>query len=114
FSQAVVEIAPEPLVALDAELRIKVANTAFARLFRSTPEAAQGGRLFDLARDQPAVEKLRMTLQGILPTSSGLTEDVITFDLPEAGPTRLSVSARQIGSGLRAYPLILLSLRPVG
>jgi two-component system CheB/CheR fusion protein len=115
FAQAVIETTHEPMAALDAQLRIKIANDAFCRLFRTTREQMQE-RLFldavhDCARD---VGDFRNTLERVLPGGENLTDHPVEIDLPDAGPTRLTINARQIASGSRSYPMILLSLQRSG
>jgi two-component system, chemotaxis family, CheB/CheR fusion protein len=111
FAQAVVQSTPEPLAILTKDLRVRTANDAFARLFRTTPEKIEACPFFDLATDQAAMKDLRKALEGVLPTNASLTEYETRIDLPAAGSARLLVNARRISSAKRSYPLILLSLR---
>jgi two-component system, chemotaxis family, CheB/CheR fusion protein len=112
FAQAVTENNREPVAVLNGEFRIKVANEAFYRLFRTTREYAQDRSFFETVQDNGKLGTLRHALEGILPTSERLTDFEVQMDLAGAGMTRLLVNAQQIGRGQqRTYPLILLSLR---
>ena len=57
------------------------------------------------------MKELRAELDGIIPTRGSLTDREVQIDIPGAGSKRLLVNARQVISGSRNYPLILLSLR---
>jgi two-component system, chemotaxis family, CheB/CheR fusion protein len=112
LAQAVIETTREPLAALTADLKIKSANDAFYRLFKTTKEHAEGHSFFDLVKSPGKLDGLKQALEDILPTNACLTNHEVGIDLPEAGPTALIVNVRQIASAVRTYPLILLSLRP--
>jgi two-component system CheB/CheR fusion protein len=115
FAQAVIESTHEPMAALNAHLRIKIANDAFYRLFRTTRELTQDRLFLDAVHDcQRDVGDFRSALERVLPGGENLTDHRVEIDLPGAGPTRLTINARQIASGSRAYPMILLSLQRAG
>lgn len=42
YAEGIVETVREPLVVLDADLRVRSANRSFYHTFRLTPEATQG------------------------------------------------------------------------
>lgn len=112
FGRAVFETTREPLVALDAELRIKMANHAFYRLFGVAREQPEERMFLDLANDHGQFAEFKAALSGILPSRESLTDDEIGVDLPTAGRLRLSVNARQI-VGAQNYPCILLSVQRI-
>jgi two-component system CheB/CheR fusion protein len=66
YSAAIVETVREPLVLLDAGLRVLVANAAFYRAFGVTPELVRRRSLFDLADgrwDAPELHNVLRALQ---------------------------------------------------
>ena len=111
FAQAVIESTSEPLAVLTTELRISVANDAFAAFFHTTVDGIQGRPLAEVARDHSTAKKLRTILEGILPTNGRLTDYPLQLDISGLGPTQVFVNARQIARGTRSYPLIVLSFR---
>jgi two-component system CheB/CheR fusion protein len=113
FAEAVIESTADPMVALDVNLRVKKANSAFYRLFKTTKERAEGNPFFDAFKESEAASVLRAQLEGILPTHSRLTNHEVQIDLPGSGPTRLVINVHEIASGTRTYPLILLTLRRI-
>jgi PAS domain-containing protein len=46
FAMSIVETVRQPLIVLDMELRIKMANRAFYRLFKVSPQEAEGRLVF--------------------------------------------------------------------
>ena len=111
FAEAVISSAAEPLAVLTRELRITSANDAFARLFRTTRESMHARLLSDVTGGRSGSEEFRSLVEGIIPMGGNLTNAVASIDLPDMGPARLMVNARQIMNGTRSYPLILMSLR---
>jgi PAS domain S-box-containing protein len=59
FAESIVETVREPLVVLDADLRIISANRAFHRTFRVLPEEAEGRRIYELDEHQWNIPRLR-------------------------------------------------------
>jgi two-component system, chemotaxis family, CheB/CheR fusion protein len=109
FELAVFETTREPLVALDAELRIKMANHAFYRLFGLEREFPEGRLFLDVANDHGEFVEFKNALADILPSRSNLTDYELSVVLPDAGVVRLLVTGRQV-VGAKTYPCILLSL----
>jgi two-component system CheB/CheR fusion protein len=114
FAQAVIESTHEPMLVLNTDLRIKNANDAFHRLFGTTRDRALGQPLFEAINNVGQPDQLRVALDGVLSNHTGLQEHEIQLVLPQTGTTRLLVTARQVASGARTYPLIVLSLRRPG
>ena len=111
FARAVISSAPEPLAVLTSDLRVTAANDAFARALHADLDAIVERSLFESVRDHGAMKELRTALEGILPTANGLTDYEVRMELPEIGARRFLIDARQIVSGTRSYPMILLSIR---
>jgi two-component system, chemotaxis family, CheB/CheR fusion protein len=111
FSQAVVESTREPLAVLDAQLCIQVANDAFFRLFATSREHTRHRPVFDILHDRGRIGEFRSALEGIFPGGASLTAHEIEIELTPGRPSRLVIDARQIASGSRSYPLILVSIR---
>ena len=52
FAEGIVGTVREPLVVLDADLRVRIANRSFYQTFHVTPEKTEGRLLFDLGNRQ--------------------------------------------------------------
>jgi len=111
IAQAVIETTREPLAALTPDLRIRSANEAFYRLFKTTRERAENHSFFDVVNEPEKLGVLRSELEKILPNKQSLLNYEVGVDLPGTGPTALVINVWQIASAARTYPLILLSIR---
>ncbi len=113
LAQAVLDTTREAFAVLTPDFRIQNANEAFYRLFEIPKERAQEQALFDVLKLSDKTQGLRQALEGILPTHMSLTEHKVRIDLPSVGASTLVINVRQIASGVRTYPLVLLSVRLV-
>jgi two-component system cell cycle sensor histidine kinase/response regulator CckA len=80
YSVAIVETVREPLVLLDAGLRVLVANAAFYRAFGGSPEVIRRRSVFDLAEGRWDAPELHRVLQA-------LQERDVTFENHEVRVT---------------------------
>src|SRR5512140_1898538 len=67
YAENIVETVREPLVVLNAELKILTANHRFYDTFKVTPEATIGNFIYDLGNRQWDIPKLRVLFEAILP-----------------------------------------------
>jgi chemotaxis methyl-accepting protein methylase/signal transduction histidine kinase/chemotaxis response regulator CheB len=66
FAMSIVETVRQPLLVLDTELRIRMANQAFCRTFQVSPREAEGELVYSLARGSWDLPGLRDALDGLL------------------------------------------------
>ncbi len=66
YAEAVVETVPEPLVVLNAELRVLKSNRAFYQMFQLTPTQTEQQLIFELGNGQWNLPQLRSILAEIL------------------------------------------------
>ncbi|HXF96529.1 MAG TPA: PAS domain S-box protein [Gemmatimonadales bacterium] len=103
----------EPLLVLDANLRLVMANRAFYRAFGGTPEEALGRPLYELHGhlfDSPA---LRTLLEAILPQNTAFDDFEHSVELPELGHRVLVLNARRLYREAHKTDLILLAVEDV-
>jgi two-component system CheB/CheR fusion protein len=109
FAEAVVDTVREPLMVLDEALRVRSANQAFYRFFKSTPEQIQGKLLYELGSGQWNISALRSLLEDILPKDKSFNDFVLEADFPELGRRRLLLNARRIERRDGTPAMILLA-----
>ena len=63
YTQSILRTVREPLLVLDADLRLRTANDAFYRTFQAKPEEAQGRLIFELGSGQWDIPALRKLLE---------------------------------------------------
>ena len=67
YAESIVETVREPLLVIDADLKIISANRNFYRTFKVTPGETIGSFIYDLGNKQWDIPKLRDLLEEVLP-----------------------------------------------
>ena len=92
----IIDAVRQPLILLDAELRVISANRAFFRAFAVTPEKTIGQHLADVSDHPPSVSALRDFL-GLFQAKGAALEDYeIEIELPGLGKRALLLNAEKI------------------
>jgi two-component system CheB/CheR fusion protein len=110
YAEAIVETVREPLVVLDADLRVARANATFYQCFRVEPSETVGYSLFELGHGQWNIPSLHTLLEELLSTEQSFKEFKVEHDFPNLGHKILQLSARRIlreGKPIKAQPLLL-------
>jgi two-component system CheB/CheR fusion protein len=110
YSDSIIATIGQPLVALDADLRVISASTSFYRIFAVGPAETVGRPLHEVGSclDVQALRKFLATLRR--GDDVGLDDVEITITLPALGIRSFKVSARTIGDEPAARRKILLSI----
>lgn len=108
FAVDILETVGQPLLVLDNHLRIRSANKAFYRVFRTREEETENKLIYDLGSRQWDIPELRNLLEGILPNESTIFEYEITCDFPQIGQRTMLLNAREIVREEGGEKLILL------
>jgi two-component system, chemotaxis family, CheB/CheR fusion protein len=113
FSAAVVETVREPLLVLDGELRIQMANRAFYDVFRLTPAEVQNRLLYELDNRQWDIPQLREQLGQILPQNTQINDFEVEGTFSRLGRRSMVLSARRIPGADHRGALILLAVEDI-
>lgn len=109
FSGAIIATLREPLLVLDAGLRVVMANRAFYSFFRTVPGRTMGRRIYDLGNRQWNIPALRRLLEKILPRHAKFTDFAVEHVFPKVGRKKMLLNARAVRiKGARG--LILLAM----
>ena len=100
----------QPLVVLDAGLKVMSANSTFYRHCRVTPPETVGRFIFDLGNGQWNIPALRQLLEKILPQQQIIEGFAVEHDFPDLGRQHMEINARRIVSAPENPPLILLAI----
>jgi two-component system CheB/CheR fusion protein len=109
---AIIATVRSPLVILDTDLRVVMANRAFYETYRLTPEEGERPLLFELGNRQWDIPRLRALLEDVLARDRVVEDVEIELDLPGAGRRTVCVNARRAPVPGQP-PLILLALEDV-
>ena len=109
FAETIVETIREPLLVLDAELRVQRANRAFYRYFQVEPADTERRRIFELGDGHWNIPALRTLLKKLLPTNHAFADYEVEHTFPGIGRRVLLLNAQRIDS----VPLILLAMEDI-
>jgi two-component system, chemotaxis family, CheB/CheR fusion protein len=108
YAEAIVETVRQPLLVLDAALRVVTANRAFHDMFQVAPPETAGRFLYDLGSGEWNIPKLRQLLEEILPESTTFQGFEVEHEFGAIGRRVLVLNASRLETpGQR---LILLAI----
>jgi two-component system CheB/CheR fusion protein len=111
LAESIVNTIREPLLVLNADLKVVAANRSFYKIFKEIPEQTVGRLLFELGKGQWNIPTLRDLLKDVLSSNQTVENYLVEQDFPDIGPRKIRINARamtgQIGSDLQ---LILLAM----
>ncbi|MBI4660506.1 MAG: PAS domain-containing protein [Verrucomicrobia bacterium] len=113
FAAGVVQTAREPMLVLDAELRVLAASKSFFETFRLAPDQTVRRLLHELGGGAWNLPRLRQMLEEIVPRDTCFGDFEVEHDFPGLGQKSLLLSARKITYEDFGYSLILLALEDV-
>ena len=110
FAQGIVQTVREPLLVLDAGLRVRSANPSFYRTFRVDPAETEGRSVFDLGDRQWDIPALRVLLEEVLPRQRHFDDFEVDHDFKGLGRRWMVLNARRLPPDGRRPELILLAI----
>ncbi|HET8846966.1 MAG TPA: CheR family methyltransferase, partial [Ktedonobacteraceae bacterium] len=115
YAEAIVETVREPLLVLDADLRVQRANTAFYLLFGGVPQEVDGQFLYELGKGQWNIPQLRTLLEKVLVVNQSFHDFEVEHDFSTLGHRIMLLNGRRIlrhGQQIRNL-LILLAIEDI-
>ncbi|HYE45653.1 MAG TPA: histidine kinase dimerization/phosphoacceptor domain -containing protein [Caulobacter sp.] len=96
LAQAIVDTIHEPLLVLDARLRVMAASRAFCETFMVDRDETQGALLYDLGEGQWDIPGLRLLLETIIPEHTAMDGFEVSHDFPRLGLRTMLLNARKV------------------
>ena len=112
LAQTILDTLREPILVLDAALRVETANKSFYRTFRVKPEATEHKLIHELGDGQWNIPKLRVLLEGILSGEPQAEDFEVESEFPGIGQRFMILNARRIERATR-QPMILLAIEDI-
>ncbi len=111
FAENIIQTVREPLLVLDHELRVVMANKAFLGLFHVKRKETEGRVIKDLGRHEWDISVLEDLLKNVMKSDKVFEDFRVEADFPRLGPRTMLLNARKLkaasdGSG----PLVLLAM----
>ncbi|MDP9000666.1 MAG: PAS domain-containing protein [Myxococcota bacterium] len=117
YAENIVATIREPLLVLDADLRVKSANHAFYELFRVDPNDTVGSSIFDLGNGQWNIPKLRDALRWILPHGDEMRDLEVEHTFDAIGERTMLLNAKRVSLAEeqedQGEDLVLLALEDI-
>jgi len=113
FAEGIIATVREPLVVLDADLRIVSASRSFYETFHVTPDQTERRLLYDVGSRQWDIPELKRLLQDVLPRQTEMQDFKVEHDFPDLGHRVMLLNARQIYHPDQRPPLILLAMEDI-
>src|SRR3954454_3025955 len=107
YAQNIVDTVREPLLILDATLRVQSANRAFYQTFHVSPGETEGRLIYELGNGQWDIPDLRRLLEDIVPTSSVFNDFELEHTFPAIGRRAMLLNARKLQAGHHGELLVL-------
>lgn len=112
YIKTVVDIVREPVLILDKDLHVMVANESFYQTFQVDPKDTEKKLVYDLGDGQWNIPALRKLLDDILPKNTFFKGFEVIHEFPAIGRKVMILNARQIHSK-QLPPIILLAMEDV-
>jgi diguanylate cyclase (GGDEF)-like protein/PAS domain S-box-containing protein len=113
YAENIVETVREPLVVLNADLKVLTANHSFYDIFKVTPEETIGNFIYDLGNRQWDIPRLRVLVEEILPKDTVINGYEVEHDFPGIGRKIILLNARQIFRENIGSRIILLAMEDI-
>ncbi len=113
YCENIVSTIREPLLVLDADLRVISANRSFYRQFSVTSQEIEGKLIYEICNGQWNVPKLRGLLEDILPQNTSLDDFELDHEFPGLGRRSMLLNARRIHDGVSKEQKILLAIEDI-
>jgi PAS domain S-box-containing protein len=111
YAETIVETIRQPLLILDADLRVRSANRAFYRLFDAAPEETESRLVYELGNGQWNIPELRTFLEEILPAEDRHIDDyLVEHDFQTLGRRTMLLNAHRMTRQGGREDLILLAI----
>jgi PAS domain S-box-containing protein len=113
YAESIVETVREPLLVLDADLKIISANRNFYRTFKVTPGETIGSFIYDLGNKQWDIPKLRELLEEVLPEKEAFDDFEVAHNFQDIGHKVMLLNARRIYRKDIGTKMILLAIEDI-
>lgn len=113
YAEAIVGSVPQPLLVLDAQMRVQSANPAFYDLFRVSAKETEGSVLYDLGNGQWDISRLRSLLDEVLSKNQAVADYEVEHEFRDIGRRCMLLNARKLAQGVGRDELILLAVEDI-
>jgi two-component system CheB/CheR fusion protein len=113
YAESIVNTVHEPLVVLDADLKVISVNRSFFKAFQVKPEETEGKFIYELGNRQWDIPGLRELLEDILPKNTTFEGFEVEHDFPDIGYKKMLLNGRRIFREAVGTETILLAIEDI-
>ncbi len=113
YAESIINAMREPLLVLDAELRVRSANRSFYQMFQVSPETIKNQFLYELGHGQWNISPLRALLENVLPRQAAVEDFKVEHQFPHVGRKTMLFNARKLWREGNHTELILLVMEDI-
>src|SRR5207248_587558 len=113
YAESLIETVREPLIVLDADLRIRRATHAFYEIFQVSREETEGRFIYSVGNGQWNQPRLRELLTEALFRNAPFQDFEIEHHFPSIGKRTVRLNGRRIPISEHEPPLVLLAVEDV-
>lgn len=113
YAEGIVETVKEPLLVLDAGLRVRSANRAFYKAFRLAPGETEARLVYDINGGQWNIPALRALLEEIIPGDTVVEGFKVEHEFKGMGRRSIVLNARRIIRAAGRPDMILITFEDV-
>lgn len=107
----IIDTVREPIVILDSQQRVKMANTVFYKTFKIPAGDAEGRSLYELGNSIWNIPGLRELLEDIIPGNSQFRDFEAKMEFPDTGPKVMLLNACKLNQA--GADMILLAIEDI-
>lgn len=96
FIEAIVNTIGQPILVLDKDLNVMMANHAFSDAFQVNWADTKDKKIYELGNEQWNIPRLRELLENILPKNQEMNDFIVEADFPTIGHRVMSLSAKRL------------------
>jgi PAS domain S-box-containing protein len=113
YAESIVEAVREPLVVLDADLKVVSANRSFFKTFKVTPEETEGKLIYEIGNHQWDIPRLREFLEEIIPKNASFNDFEVEHNFKTIGHKIMLLNARRLHTEQDETQMILLAIEDI-
>lgn len=113
YSETIIETIREPLVVLNRELRVKSANAAFYRHFRTSEQETEGKVIFEVSAANWNIHDIRMQLATAIAERRKLEGMEVKVVIPESGERTMVLNITPMANENLEENLLLLAIEDI-
>jgi PAS domain S-box-containing protein len=113
YAESIIDTVRDPLLVLDADLRVRSASRSFYEVFEVKPQETESRLVYELGNGQWDIPELRKLLEHVLPENSSFRDFEVTHDFEDIGRRRMVLNGRKVRRPGDHSDLILLSIEDI-